>query len=55
MISKLKEELEYMVKNNCNYDEIVKISQKLDKYILVEMRKINNVRQRKRIYLKMSK
>lgn len=55
MINKLKEKLETMVKNNCNYDEIVKVSQKLDRYILLEMRKINNVGQKKRVHLRLNK
>lgn len=38
--------LEQMIETNASYDEIVKQSQKLDKYIIIEMKHINKIRVR---------
>lgn len=40
-IEKLKEELEFLVKNNKPYEEILKKSQELDVLIVKEMKKRN--------------
>lgn len=42
-IEKLKEELEFLVKNNKPYEEILKKSQELDVLIVKEMKKKNKI------------
>ena len=39
-----QEKLHYMLENNYPYEEIVKQSQALDKYVLEEMKKINTIK-----------
>jgi len=43
MIDILKEELDQMIKDSAPYNEILKKSQELDKYIAEEFEKINKV------------
>lgn len=41
MLEKLKEELEQMIQEGYPYEEILKKSQELDKYVVEEFKKMN--------------